>query len=369
MKITFPHMGNTYISIKALFDDLGVETVVPPPCSKKTLEIGTKHAPELICLPLKINMGNYIESIEQGADTIVITGSCGPCRYGYYSEVQKEILKDLGYDVEVVVLEAPEGNMKEFYHRVSKIANTKNIVKIAKCLRNAAKVLNKLNQMEDFILSWKPYEIKKGEMDKIYQYTIAELEKSYGSSKMSVHLDLALEHLRQVPLDKERDILKIGVVGEIYTVIEDFANFDIGRKLNDLGISVRKSHTAGGWLKEHLVYRSLGMTGEMEIRKAAAAYLPDCIGGHARETVGHTVLFGEKHFDGVVHVLPFTCMPEIISMSLMPMIQEEKNIPVLSLIIDEMTGEAGYVTRLEAFVDLLKNRRESLENEKILSWH
>jgi len=28
------------------------------------------------------------------------------------------------------------------------------------------------------------------------------------------------------------------------------------------------------------------------------------------------------------------------------------------LIIDEMTGEAGYMTRIEAFVDLLRKRRE-----------
>src|SRR6056297_3741773 len=98
MKVTFPHMGNTYIGAKVVAEELGKEVIPPPKISKKTLEIGTKHSPESICLPLKINIGNYIESIDNGADTILITGSCGPCRFGFYPTIEKEILKDLDYD-------------------------------------------------------------------------------------------------------------------------------------------------------------------------------------------------------------------------------------------------------------------------------
>jgi len=120
MVITFPHMGPAYISIKALFDELGVQMVVPPAVSKKTLEIGTKLSPELACLPLKINMGNYIESIERGADTIILAGSCGPCRFGYYGVVQQEILKDMGYDAEIIILDPPQNDIKEFMTRIKK---------------------------------------------------------------------------------------------------------------------------------------------------------------------------------------------------------------------------------------------------------
>jgi predicted nucleotide-binding protein (sugar kinase/HSP70/actin superfamily) len=57
MTITFPHMGQVYIPAKALFDDLGVPVVVPPPVSSKTLEIGTRISPEMACLPLKDQPG------------------------------------------------------------------------------------------------------------------------------------------------------------------------------------------------------------------------------------------------------------------------------------------------------------------------
>ena len=37
-------------------------------------------------------------------------------------------------------------------------------------------------------------------------------------------------------------------------------------------------------------------------------------------------------------------------------ISKDKDFPIMSLVIDEMTGEAGYITRIEAFVDLLERR-------------
>jgi len=70
-------MGNTYIAVKALLDDIGAEYVIPPLNSKRSLELGTKYAPEMACLPLKINIGNYIEAYEKGADTILTAADGG----------------------------------------------------------------------------------------------------------------------------------------------------------------------------------------------------------------------------------------------------------------------------------------------------
>jgi len=53
-------------------------------------------------------------------------------------------------------------------------------------------------------------------------------------------------------------------------------------------------------------------------------------------------------------------MPEIMSQNIFPKMREEVGIPILSLIMDEQTGKAGYLTRLEAFVDLM--RRKKMKN-------
>jgi len=59
-----------------------------------------------------------------------------------------------------------------------------------------------------------------------------------------------------------------------------------------------------------------------------------------------------------VHLYPFTCMPEIITRAIAPEISMKHDMPFLSLVVDEHTGEAGFQTRLEAFVDLLQRRKD-----------
>jgi predicted nucleotide-binding protein (sugar kinase/HSP70/actin superfamily) len=62
-------------------------------------------------------------------------------------------------------------------------------------------------------------------------------------------------------------------------------------------------------------------------------------------------------------------MPEIITRQILSSVLSDYNIPVMSLIFDEMTGENGYITRIEAFVDMLNIRRENNKNEKYLYWN
>ena len=97
--------------LRALLAAAGVKALAPPPPSKRTLELGTKYSPETACLPFKMNIGNYIEALEAGADTILTCGGAGPCRLGYYAEIQRAILADLGYDFRFIVVEPKIGSV------------------------------------------------------------------------------------------------------------------------------------------------------------------------------------------------------------------------------------------------------------------
>jgi predicted nucleotide-binding protein (sugar kinase/HSP70/actin superfamily) len=83
-------------------------------------------------------------------------------------------------------------------------------------------------------------------------------------------------------------------------------------------------------------------------------YLKRDVGGDGWETVGEKVLHA-KEYDGIVHLAPFTCMPEIVAQNIMPSTKEK--IPVLTILCDEQLAKAGVLTRLEAFVDLLERKR------------
>ena len=120
-KVTFPHMGESYRTFKMLLNDLDNEVILPPRPSRRTLNLGTQHTPEFACLPLKILLGTYLETIEKGADTIVTSGGVGPCRAGLYAELHEKILHSLGYPVEMIVFEPPLRYPFNFIRNVNRL--------------------------------------------------------------------------------------------------------------------------------------------------------------------------------------------------------------------------------------------------------
>jgi predicted nucleotide-binding protein (sugar kinase/HSP70/actin superfamily) len=97
---------------------------------------------------------------------------------------------------------------------------------------------------------------------------------------------------------------------------------------------------------------------EKAVRAAREFIGTDDVGGHGVQTVGNAILSAKAGFDGIIQIYPFTCMPEIIAQCALTKFKKKYKVPVMTLILDEMTGEAGYMTRLEAFVDMLRIKRE-----------
>ena len=122
------------------------------------------------------------------------------------------------------------------------------------------------------------------------------------------------------------------------------------------------------YLKRYWVYAILAplfMVGEVAM-DLIQPYLMRDIGGDALECISDVVFADKKGKDGIIHISPFTCMPEIMSQNIFPTMRNDHDIPLLALIMDEQTGKAGYITRLEAFVDLMRRKKRAKEsNEKI----
>ncbi|WP_333859827.1 2-hydroxyglutaryl-CoA dehydratase [Clostridium sp.] len=361
MKITFPHLGNTCFAVKALFDGLGIDYIIPPLSNKKALEIGALYSPEEMCLPFKIMIGNYIQSIEKGADTILIVGSCGPCRFGEYCELQINLLKNLGYNLNFIVIDYPKDiGIKEFMRRISLIASksNKSTGKKLKIAALAVKIINLLDNIESKAKLLAGYEIKKGQCKNILKECKEKAFKSTSPEEMFHILKCYMKKLKAISVCKNKTPLKISIIGEIYTTIEPFSNLFIEDKLMDYGVSTSRYITPSWWIKNAAL--SILKLNSLNIRRASKEYLNLYIGGHARECIGEALLSYKNGFDGAIQIFPVGCMPEIVSKSILPTISKDKNFPILTLIVDEMTGEAGFDTRIEAFLDLLERRKNNV---------
>ena len=48
---------------------------------------------------------------------------------------------------------------------------------------------------------------------------------------------------------------------------------------------------------------------------------------------------------------------EIVAQNILPKVSKQEDIPILELVLDEQTGKAGNITRIEAFIDLVKRKK------------
>ena len=142
---------------------------------------------------------------------------------------------------------------------------------------------------------------------------------------------------------KKASGLRVGVLGHPYNIYDPYINMGLLGRLRDMNIIVQ--------------------TPEM--------LPPGIIASHVSQlpkklfwTLGQYVMGAGGHFmqdgnvDGIIHLISFGCGPDSLVGELVERRARRKGFPFLLLTLDEHSGETGFLTRLEAFVDTLKWRQK-----------
>ena len=365
IKVAFPHMGTIYIAWAAALRRVGVEPFIPPYTSKKTLSLGTKHSPEAICLPYKLILGNFIEAIEGGADYVAMITSPGICRLGEYGACIKNALSDMGYKANYIELTLYDG-IKGMYNFLKEISGKNDPVMFLRAIVFAMRKVFILDDLETKLSYYRAREITCGEAEKHYNKALKLIDDAMNTRQLNRAKKLAFAEMDKTQINPKKEVLYVDITGEIYLVCDKFSNQDIVKELGRMGVQTRKSLTVSSFLKDAIIPKMF-RKGETHLQRAnrlAKPYLMRDIGGDALECVSDVAYANERGIDGIIHISPFTCMPEIMSQNIFPAMRENCDIPILPLIMDEQTGKAGYITRLEAFVDLMRRRKRKLSQSQ-----
>jgi predicted nucleotide-binding protein (sugar kinase/HSP70/actin superfamily) len=306
--------------------------------------------------------------LDRGATELGMGACHAYCRFGYYFPVQKLILEDMGYDnfkFITIDYESPLEILKTLKQHSAGL----NYLQTLRAVRFTY-IANRLTDLTDeMVFHYRALELEKGLTDriakKIFRRIVDDTPRIRDMFKLQKEIPKIFE--REIEIDHTVDPIKIGIIGEIYVVLEPALNVDIHRRLNELGVVVEHSNSLRRFID--LGYK-LNPFRKMPLQyehKAAKPYVAHRLGGETQESIGATILLKKKGFDGMVHLYPFTCMPEIISRAILPTVSENHDMPVMSLVVDEQTGEAGFQTRLEAFVDLLARKKEKQKKKQTLT--
>ncbi len=236
----------------------------------------------------------------------------------------------------------------------------------------------------------RPYEVNKGEADAVYQEWLELLVKlvEQGSNGFEAFAGRLRHAFDAIKIDKSVRKPRVGLVGEIFVRSNQFANDFIVRKLEALGAECslppfeewvdyidyerkRQYRLEGHWkqyakqkLSELIQERAADklrrhFDGALEhfgrelptsdIIARGSTYLGSEIKGEAILSMGRVVEYAEHGFHGVVNIMPFGCMPGMITASLLHQFRDQNGgLPVLNLIVDG-TRDSGQEMRIEAF--------------------
>lgn len=135
----------------------------------------------------------------------------------------------------------------------------------------------------------------------------------------------------------------VGIVGYPYLIFDDYVNLGILKRLASMGAD----------------WRTVETISEADLRRQNRRFQKRPFWRYsdlAARGGYHFLGPGRDQVSGIIHITAFACGPDAVVDKLLELEAERQGRPYLNITLDEQSGEAGYRTRLEAFLDMLQQR-------------
>ena len=309
---------------KTFFEELNQEVIVSSPTTRDILDDGVREAVNDACIPIKLYHGHVADLASQ-VDYIFCPRLVSVRKHGDFG-TETFCPKFLGLPDMVRLA----------------MDNIPPIIDVRVDLKQGKdELLNVCSQVGD-LLGKSETQIKKA-----YQRAllIQKRFKKLLSQNMTPEeaIDILFANGEKKP-SLTRPDLQIAVVGYPYAIYDDYIN---GRILSLLE-------------KENVRVYTQDMLSD-KIMNRQARNLPKSMFWYFsnRAVYGALHFMQQKNIDGIIHITAFACGPDSIVDRLLEIeARRHGQMPYLSIAVDEHTGDAGVRTRVEAFLDMLRFRRD-----------
>ncbi|MEG0374363.1 MAG: hypothetical protein RR547_04515 [Raoultibacter sp.] len=323
---------------------LDADYVALPEPTKLTLEMGTRNSNDFVCAPFKHILGDFIEALEAGADVLV--QFAGPCRLGYYGELQESILRDMGYEFEMLNFATLTGKpLREYIAAGKKKVNPD--LSVPHGMRHMLvvfKMIENLDEAYDYYLANAGFEVEPGSFDRALSTYHAAMRAAASDRDITEAHRQGMTSLKALPIDKPRNPVRVGIIGEYFTAVDPHSNLGVDRKLIDMGVEL---HRLVNMTNRNLRYN------EKNLRAGISDYVSYDMGPTSSINIVAALRYANEGFDGIIHLKSSGCTPEIDCVPVLQRISRETKVPILFLSYDSQTSDTGLDTRLEAFYDMI----------------
>lgn len=310
------------------FTDLGIKIVLSDTTTKQTMTSGSALVVTETCLPIKVYIGHILNLIDKGIDKIFVPSiqsiapkiyNCSKIR-GLPDLVRNVVKKD--FTMIEATLDKSEKNqgLYEFLAEMAKPFGITDMERIKKASKAGWRTYNNFHIMSKSGMSYK----------KAMNYAL--------QGKVFIE-----NQTKEYPIS-------IALISHGYNIFDERTSMKIFDKLEKMDVKVYSSLQLSNEQMDDGI-KALGQemywANEREMTGAAGHYLKD------------------TKIDGLITLTAFGCGPDSLMIERITRQAKRFNKPLLNLTVDEQTGEAGFITRLEAFVDMLFRKKRAKIINKI----
>ncbi len=324
IKVGIPATLTYYVHFplwNVFFSELGCEVEVSPDTNKKILDEGIKDTVTDACVPIKLYHG-HVAALRDKVDFLFVPRMVNVDTESIITFCPKFLgLPDMirASVPNLPELIAPEIDRKRGRHYLLKACH---------------EIGHQLGRSKGLVV--KAYRKAMSVQEKFEHLLVKEkITPLKGINHIFSHEEL--------PQRSETD-LNIAVLGYPYQIYDPYVSCNL--------MSWLEEHGVRSWTTEMVEYSRLKSYAKMMQKKMFWHF-------------SNKVMWGAFHYleqpqiEGVIHVTAFSCGPDAMVDKLVELECKQRGMPFLSLMIDEQTGEGGVATRLEAFTDMLRLRRDS----------
>lgn len=310
------------------FTDLGIKIVLSDITTKQTMTSGSALVVTETCLPIKVYIGHILNLIDKGIDKIFVPSiqsiapkiyNCSKIR-GLPDLVRNVVKKD--FTMIEATLDKSEKNhgLYDFLAEMAKPFGITDMERIKKASKAGWRTYNNFHIMSKSGMSYK----------KAMNYAL--------QGKVFIE-----NQTKEFPIS-------IALISHGYNIFDERTSMKIFDKLEKMDVKVYSSLQLSNEQMDDGI-KALGQemywANEREMTGAAGHYLKD------------------SKIDGLITLTAFGCGPDSLMIERITRQAKRFNKPLLNLTVDEQTGEAGFITRLEAFVDMLFRKKRAKIINKI----
>ncbi len=309
---------------KTFFEELNQEVIVSSPTTRDILDDGVREAVNDACIPIKLYHG-HVADLASKVDYIFCPRLVSVREHGDFG-TETFCPKFLGLPDMVRLA----------------MDNLPPIIDVRVDLKQGKdELFNVCLQVGD-LLGKSEAEVKKAYQKALQvQKRFKQLLYKNMTPEEAINVLFFKGESHSIPTHPD---LQIAVVGYPYAIYDDYIN---GRILSLLE-------------KENVRVYTQDMLSD-KIMNRQARNLPKSMFWYFsnRAVYGALHFMQQKNIDGIIHITAFACGPDSIVDRLLEIeAKRHGQKPYLSIAVDEHTGDAGVRTRVEAFLDMLRFRRD-----------